>query len=64
MALNRKENRMSRYFFLHASSGDSWEAPDPIPWCLEDPHEPILERGREGLLDRIIRLVTRRCNLT
>jgi hypothetical protein len=70
MALNRKENVMSRFVFLHAPSGESWEVADPIQWCLEHARQPLLERARKGLLGltpldrtRIIRLVTRRCKL-
>jgi hypothetical protein len=61
---------MSRSFFLLAPTGESWEVADPIQWCLENAHEPILEHGRERLLtltaadrQRIVRLVVRRCRL-
>jgi hypothetical protein len=62
---------MSRHFFLHASSGESWEVDDPTQWCLENVHDLILERARERLVtldtrsdpQRVIRLVTRRCQL-
>jgi len=61
---------MSRFYFLHTPSSKSWELADPTKWCLEHADEPSLERARNRLLqltdadsDRIIRLVTRRCNL-
>ena len=70
MALNRKANRMSHFFFLHAPSGESWEVADPVQWCVDNAHQPILEPARERLLtltaadrERIVRLVARRCKL-
>ena len=57
-------------WFLHKPTGDSWAVDDPVTWCLENAHQPILERARERLLklsaadpQRMIRLVTRRCQL-
>ena len=61
---------MSRFFFLHILSGESWEVADPARWCLENARTPLLERARERLLtltaadrERIVRLVARRCDL-
>jgi hypothetical protein len=62
---------MPRSIFLHVPSGKSWEVADPIQWCLENAHQPILERARERLLalrpsadpQRVIRLVVRRCSV-
>ena len=58
-----------QHFLLHASTGNFWQVHDPVAWCLEHAHEPLLERARAGLTlsagdaDRIIRLVARRCGL-
>ncbi len=61
---------MSVYVFLYPPTGCSWSVSDPVAWCLENSHNPLLERARERLLtlgtddaERIIRLVTRRCGL-
>ena len=61
---------MSRSFFLHAPSSESWEVADPVQWCLDHAHGPILRRACERLLtltaadrERVIRLVVRRCGL-
>lgn len=61
---------MSRYFFFHPQTGQSWDVPDPVAWLVENAPCPLLERARERLLtlgptdcDRIVRLVTRRCGL-
>jgi hypothetical protein len=61
---------MSRSFFLHTPSGESWEVDDPARWCIENAHEPTLESARERLLtltaadrERIVRLVARLCKL-
>jgi hypothetical protein len=56
------------FWFLHATTGESWPVDDPVAWALENAHQPILERASAGLLkltpaddQRIIRLVVRRC---
>jgi hypothetical protein len=62
---------MSRYFFLDASTGQSWEVADPARWCLENAHDPTLERACERLVtfdrsadpQRVVRLIVRRCRL-
>jgi hypothetical protein len=66
----RATENCSSSWYLHARTGESWDAGDPASWSLENARQPILERARDGLLnltpadkDRIIRLVTRRCSL-
>src|SRR5262249_21204598 len=58
------------FWFLHAPTGESWPVADPVAWSLENAGQPILERASAGLLkltpaddQRIVRLVTRRCQL-
>jgi hypothetical protein len=58
------------FWFLHATTGDSWPVEDPVAWALANARQPILERASAGLLkltpaddQRIIRLVVRRCKL-
>lgn len=65
-----RANEDQRFWFLQTETGESWPVADPVSWCLENVHHPILERAKAGLLnlteadkDRIIRLVTRRCRL-
>jgi hypothetical protein len=65
----RAEGRPS-FWFLHTGTGDSWLVTDPVGWALANSHQPILARASKGLRtltpaddQRIIRLVTRRCNL-
>jgi hypothetical protein len=60
----------STFCFIHADSGISWPVADPVQWCLDHRHQPVLERAAEGLAklnendgDRIIRLAVRRCRL-
>ncbi len=60
----------SSFWFLHTPTGDSWAVDDPVAWSLAKARQPILERARERLLtldaadpQRVIRLVTRRCQL-
>ena len=66
--LRANEDRHS--WFIQTKAGESWAVDDPVSWCLQNSHQPILERAREGLLkltaedkDRVIRLVVRRCHL-
>ena len=54
------------FWFIHADSCKFWPIADPVAWSIENSHEPILERAREGLRklnpsdgDRIIKLVVR-----
>src|SRR5262249_3139105 len=58
------------FWFLHASTGESWAVEDPVVWSLGNAGQPVLERARERLLtldaadrERIVRLVVRRCRL-
>src|SRR6266849_2049490 len=58
------------FWFLHTPTGDSWSVNNPVSWCLDNAHQPILQRARERLVtldtadpQRVIRLVTRRCQL-
>jgi hypothetical protein len=58
------------FWFHQVESQDSWPVADPVQWCLQNAHEPILERASERLgkltsndADRIVRLVVRRCSL-
>jgi hypothetical protein len=62
---------MSRFLYFHTPSGKSWEVSDPVQWCIDNAHGPLLKRARDRLLtltaddrERVIRLVTRRCRLT
>lgn len=57
-------------FFLHTPTGASWAVDDPVSWVLDNAQQPILKRARERLVtlhssdpQRVIRLVTRRCQL-
>lgn len=57
-------------WFLHTENGESWAVDNPVLWSLENAQQPILERARKRLVtldaadpERVIRLVTRRCNL-
>lgn len=59
-----------RFFFIHADSCTFWPIADPVAWCLQNAHDPILERASTGLAkltandgERIVRLVVRRCRL-
>jgi hypothetical protein len=59
-----------RSWFVHSITGESWPVSDPVSWCLENANDPTLKNAKEGLWkltevdhDRIIRLVTRRCQL-
>jgi len=62
--------RRPMFWFLHTATGESWTVDDPVSWALENARQPILERASERLVtldsshrQRIVRLVTRRCNL-
>jgi hypothetical protein len=51
------------FFFIHEDSCTFWPVLDPVQWCLQNAHQPILERASQGLRklsandgDRIIRL--------
>ena len=59
----------TNFHFIHSGTLNHWPVLDPVQWCLEHAHEPILARAAEGLSklttndgDRIIRLVVRRCS--
>lgn len=66
LALSRKQ-----FWFLHTATGDTWQVDDPAAWSLANANQPILARARERLervdgckeRQRVIRLVTRRCQL-
>lgn len=67
--LRTGENPRS-FWFLRTVTGESWEATDPIQWCLENARQPVLARASERLVtldaadpQRVIRLVARRCEL-
>ena len=58
------------FWFLHATTGESWQVDDPVAWALENARQPIIERARKRLVtldaadpQRVIRLVVRRCRL-
>ena len=58
------------FWFLHTPTREAWAVDDPVTWSLEKARRPILERASKGLRkltpaddQRIIRLVTRRCQL-
>jgi hypothetical protein len=67
------ENQMPNdtSLFLHAVTGDTFPAGDPVGWCLERARTPLLAMARERLLqcvgrtdgDRILNVVLRRCDL-
>lgn len=60
---------MSRFFFLYAPTGYSWQVDDPVTWLLEHADNPFLGRTGSRLVlspddpDRILRVVLRRCSL-
>lgn len=65
-----RANEDHQFWFLQTDTSESWSVADPVSWCLQNAHQPILEQAQAGLLnltatdkDRIIRLVTRRCSL-
>jgi hypothetical protein len=69
LGLRASRNNPS-FWFIHSDTGNSWPVLDPVSWCLQNAHQPILERAAEGLgkltasdSDRIVRLVVRRCGL-
>jgi len=58
------------FHFIQTTTLKSWPIANPVQWCLDHKHDPILERACDGLCnlsinepDRIIRLVVRRCGL-
>ena len=64
-------NSNKAYWFVQVSTGNSWPVADPVLWSLENANQPVLSRATEGLmkltasdLERIIRLVVRRCKLS
>ena len=58
------------FWFINATTSESWPVTDPVLWSLENARHPILERASKGLMklthsdgNRIVRLVVRRCHL-
>ncbi|MFM8273043.1 MAG: hypothetical protein ACKODX_12015 [Gemmata sp.] len=57
--------------FIHAATGNTFPASDPVAWCLENARTPLLGAARDRLLlcsgrtdqDRILNVVLRRCGL-
>jgi hypothetical protein len=62
--------KRNSFWFMHMPTGEAWAVDDPVAWSLGHAREPILERARERLLtldaadlERVIRVVVRRCQL-
>lgn len=58
------------FFFVHTNLAGSFQVANPVQWCLEHAHKPVLERAKDGLRnlsttdsERIVRLAVRRCGL-
>jgi hypothetical protein len=62
---------MKKCWFLQVQLVAGWPVADPVAWCLENAHQPLLEPARDRLLvldaqadpERIINAALRRCGL-